>query len=81
MSVQQIIERDVYGTSTFDVLERKYGTATIGADDMAVEYGSHPTQVRKLCREGVIRGAVKIGDRWRIPLRAAAAFLDGEVGG
>ena len=82
MSAQELLERDVNGThTTYSFLAEKYGTATVTPDQLAVEYHSHPTRVRRLCQEGVIK-AVKVGgSRWAIPLAAAAAFLDGEVDG
>lgn len=65
--------------STFDFLRNKYGSATISCGQLAGEFGSHPTRVRRLCADGTIH-AVKISARkWVIPLAAAAAFLDGEA--
>ena len=61
--------------STFAVLERRHG-ATLSPDELAFESGAHPVRIRELCRSGRIR-AVKIGARWRIPLAAAAEFLEG----
>ncbi|MBE6470921.1 MAG: helix-turn-helix domain-containing protein [Coriobacteriaceae bacterium] len=62
--------------STFAVLERRHG-ATLSPDELAFESGAHPVRIREMCRDGRIH-AVKIGSRWRIPLAAAAAFLEGD---
>ena len=63
--------------STYSFLAEKYGTATITPEQLASEYHSHPTRVRRLCAEGAIR-AVKVGGkRWAIPIASAADFLDG----
>lgn len=63
--------------STYCFLAEKYGTATLTPEQLASEYHSHPTRVRHLCAQGVIK-AVKVGGkRWAIPLQSAAAFLDG----
>ena len=39
----------------------------------------HPVTVRKLCREGKVAGAIKIGASWRIPLPEGADPPHGQV--
>lgn len=64
--------------STYEFLKGKYNTATLTPRQLASEYHSHPTRVRKLCETGAIN-AIKVGgNRWAIPLSEAARFLEGK---
>ena len=78
MHARQIMEGNGYGTQAmYSFLASKYGTATLTPDQIAAEYHSHPTRVRKLCQDGTIH-AVKVGGtRWAIPIAEAARFLSG----
>lgn len=64
--------------SNLDFLMRQYGRATLTPSQLAREANLSDTQIRRLCQQGVIK-CVKLGDRWAIPIAAAAAFLDGET--
>ena len=78
MQANHVTVGDDYGTQTvYSFLVGKYGTATLTASQVAAEYHSHPTRVRKLCQEGVIHGVKVGGGRWAIPLTEAARFLSG----
>lgn len=63
--------------TNLDYLTRKIDRATMTPDQLGHEANLSPTHIRRLCQKGVIN-AKKIGDRWIIPIAAAAAFLDGE---
>ena len=79
MATIETVTRTINGTDnpTYSFLERKYGKAVLRPSELAAECGSHPTRIRKLCADGVIH-AVKVGgNRWAIPLYAAADFLEG----
>lgn len=78
--IHETMEKDACTVpTTYSFLAEKYGTATLTPDQLAAEYHSHPTRVRRLCSEGAIQ-AVKVGgNRWAIPIAVAAAFLDGEA--
>lgn len=43
---------------------------------LSAQLGLHPYTVRKMLREGQIRGAFQIGRRWRIPESALVAWID-----
>lgn len=47
-------------------------------DEIAERFRIHPRTVRRLCKRGDLRGAVKVGRQWRIPADAVRAAL-GEV--
>ena len=64
--------------STLDFLVRKYDSATLTPTQLGREGNLSDTHIRRLCKRGVIKGR-KIGDRWLIPIAAAAEFLDGET--
>ena len=63
--------------SMLEELREKYDRLTIPPSILAYEANLSDTHIRRLCKQGVI-GGVKVGDRWIIPIAAAAAFLDGE---
>lgn len=62
--------------TTLDFLMRKYDSATLTPKQLGHEGNLSDTHIRRLCQQGII-GGVKVGDRWIIPIAAAAAFLDG----
>ena len=63
--------------TSLDFLVRKYDRATLTPRQLGHEGNLSDTHIRRLCQAGVI-GAVKVGDRWIIPLAEAARFLDGD---
>ena len=63
--------------TNLDYLTHKINRATMTPDQLGHEANLSSTHIRRLCQKGVIN-AKKIGDRWIIPIAAAAAFLDGE---
>ena len=64
--------------TNLDYLTRKIDRATMTPEQLGHEANLSATHIRRLCQKGVI-GGKKIGDRWIIPIAAAAAFLDGET--
>ena len=55
-------------------LEQQYGNI-MTPKDVAKELHTHPTHIRKLCRDGKIP-AVQFDGRWRIPTAKFAAILE-----
>lgn len=43
-------------------------TRWLKVDEYSKRFNKHPQNVRDLCREGHIAGAMKIGKTWRIPV-------------
>ena len=62
--------------SLFDYLFSKYGPVMRTADVAEVLH-CHPSHVRALCKKGELP-AVRIGDRWVIPVHKMVDLLDGE---
>jgi len=50
-------------------------SAYVSPEDAAVYFDTTPEKIRRLCRDGKIPGARKLGREWRIP----RSFLDTDV--
>lgn len=59
-----------------DYLKAKYDKATLEPNELAHEAGRSGSHIRRMCQRGEIN-AVRIGNRWVIPIAECAALLGG----